>query len=150
MNNHSNDTPSPYLPLITLQEFLKLPPKPTKPYTSSPWDFDEDALTLELYEVMGTGKESWLHEVALASCRTPAELLLSIMHVPQEVWASDHALASLVRDLFLYLGPDICFGPGTTDATATIKKNIPEANALRGRPSQRASQNGNASPDQTS
>ena len=109
--------------------------------------FNEDALTLEFYEVLQNSNKQWLYEVDLERCAAPAHVLDWIMHVSQKTWASDLVLASLVRDLYLYLGPNVCFGPGSTNVRALVRKQMTEANILRGkRPIRSSNRTGKQSP----
>lgn len=124
---------------LTLEEYINLPPKPRKPYTSSPWEFNEKALTLDLYETTPEGEKYLVYQVDLERCRTPAEVLDWIIDNTADVWEDDTRLASLVRDLYLYLGHGVCVGKGVQDIRATVKANTAEANILRGRPSRSTS-----------
>ncbi|MBX3348861.1 MAG: hypothetical protein KF747_08945 [Nitrospira sp.] len=124
---------------IPLGEFMDLPPKPSKPYTSSPWDFNEQTLTLDLYETTPEGGKYLIYQVDLERCTTPAQVLDWIVDNTIDVWEDDTRLASLVRDLFLYLGSKVCFGNGVTDIKAIVKANIASANILRGRRSRSTS-----------
>jgi hypothetical protein len=108
-------------------------PEPCEPYMSSPWEFDEETLTLNLYETLPNGVERLEYQVDLERCATPAQVLDWIMHISEKFLATDPVLAALVRDLRLYLGPTICYGPGTTDVKAAIRKQVSWANALRGK-----------------
>ena len=108
-------------------------PEPCEPFMSSPWEFDEETLTLNLYETLPNGVERLEYQVDLERCANKSQTNDWIMHCVGKVWATDQVLAALVRDLYLYLGPTICFGPGTTNPKETIRKEIPRANALRGK-----------------
>jgi len=141
MNHQSNSKPKPRY--LSLAEYARLPHEPTEPYTSSPWEFDKKTLTLNLYETLPNGVERLEYQVDLERCANPAQVLDWIMHISEKSWATDRVLASLVRDLYLYLGPKICFGAGTTDVRATIRKQIPKANVMRGKRPKRHSAEGN-------
>ncbi len=117
---------------LTLEEFAKMPPKPTEPYMSSPWEFDEDTLTLNLYTVTKTGERYLEYQVDLETCSNRNQVSDWIMHIQGKTFATDHVLAAFVRDLYLFLGPSICFGPGSTDVKATVRKHMHRANILRG------------------
>lgn len=132
MSNQSKQKldPSKY---ISAADLVNLPPKPTLPFTGSPWDFNEEALTLELYEPLPDGGRRFIYEVDLERCTTPAQVLDWIIDNTREVWEDDTRLASLVRDLFLYLGPKACFGPRTPNVIAEVRKRMARANILRGK-----------------
>jgi len=129
MDNRASNKPPRFL---TLEEYINLPPGSSKPYTSSPWVFNKEALTLDLYETTPKGERHLVYSVDLKRCTTPAQVLNSIMVNPIDVWKDDTRLASLVRGLSLYR-PGVCYGQAITDTRATVKANMTEANILRGR-----------------
>ncbi len=117
---------------LTLEEFANMPPEPTEPYMSSPWEFEEDTLTLNYYTVTSTGEKYWEYQVDLETCRNASEVLDWIMHIAGKTFATDQVLASFVRDLDLYLGRSISFRSGSIDVRATVRKRMHRANILRG------------------
>ncbi len=130
MNNQANNKRIPNG--LTIKELLDMPDEPTEPYMSSPWEFDEGTLTLNIYTVTSTGEKYWEYQVDLETCRNASEVLDWIMHIAGKTFTTDQILAALVRDLELYLGRSICFGSGTTDVRGTIRKHMHRANILRG------------------
>ncbi len=130
MKKKSNIKPT--MRVLTLKECANMPPEPTEPYMSSPWEFDEGTLTLNLYTVTSTGEKYWEYQVDLETCSNAAEVLDWIWHIAGKTFATAQVVAALVRDLELYLGRSICFERGTTDVRGTIRKRMGRANILRG------------------
>ncbi len=119
--------------LVSLEKLLAQPTQQTTPYTRSPWELDAQNLTLNLYELSSTGASSLIYSVDLERCENPASVLEWIVQVLEKAWASDRVLAGLVRDLYLYLGYEICCGRGINNVGAVVRKNMTEANILRGK-----------------
>ncbi len=82
---------------MTLEEFANMPPEPTEPYISSPWEFDEDTLTLNLYTVTSTGEKYLEYQVDLETCPNATEVLDWIWHIAEKTFATDQVLAAFVR-----------------------------------------------------
>ena len=141
MKEQSNSKTKPRY--LSLMDCANLPPESTEPYTSSPWEFDQKNLTLNLHDTSSTGTKRLAYYVDLEECATSAQVLDWIMHISEKTWATNNVLAGLVRDLRLYLGPEICFEAAQRERVnikAIVRKRIPWANALRGRPTHQATE----------
>ena len=127
MKKQSNSRPIPQG--LTIEESLKLPPVPCEPYTSSPWELDRKAYSLECYEQLPDGGKRHVHSVPLDECMSHKGKWEWINYL-HSTGASDHVIASLVRDLRLFLGDR---EGGYCDVRAIVQKHLPRAIGLRGK-----------------
>lgn len=115
---------------MPIDEWLKIPPEPTEPYRSSPWEIDLTYYTLDCFDKSHGGNLS----VSLAGC-------LSSEGRWQRIWeqmcqgASPLAIWHLAWDLDLFLGEP---NQGERDVRKVVKKRLARAEALRGRRAMRS------------
>lgn len=92
---------------------------------SSPWKFDSQNLTLNLFQE-GKGQRYYID---LEKCRTSAEVLDWVMQVASKPWATDQILGSFIRELNRLLDPqgNLCSGGeeiGPIDVKKVIKERL--------------------------